>query len=157
VQDPIYVASYEALGASAVPMARPEVYSALKQGVIDGTDTDMTNYEDQGDYEVAKYTTINVELFQTVGPLMISEAVFAKMPPDLQKVLVDAARDVAPKERLEIRGAEAAATERLQKKGVVISKTDAKPFMEATAKIWDKFAGQVGGKAAIEAVARTGQ
>ena len=156
VQDPIYVAAYEALGASAVPMARPEVYSALKQGVIDGTDTDMTNYEDQGDYEVAKYTTINVELFQTVGPLMISEAVFSKLPPDLQKVLVDAARDVAPKQRASIRDAEAAATERLQKKGVVISKTDPKPFIDATAKIWDRFAAQVGGKAAIDAVANAG-
>jgi tripartite ATP-independent transporter DctP family solute receptor len=157
VQDPIYVATYEALGASAVPMARPEVYSALKQGVIDGTDTDMTNYEDQGDYEVAKYSTVNVELFQTVGPLMISEAVFSKLPADLQKVLVDAAHDVAPKQRAAIRGAEEAATERLQKKGVVVSKADAKPFADATSKIWDKFASQVGGKGAIDAVANAGR
>jgi TRAP-type transport system periplasmic protein len=157
VQDPIYVSSYEALGARAVPMARPEVYSALKQGVIDGTDTDMTNYEDQGDYEVAKYTTVNVELFQTVGPLMISEAVFAKLPADLQKVLVDAAREVAPKQRLAIRSAEEAVTERLQKKGVVISKADSKPFIEATAKIWDKYAAQVGGRQTIDAISQLGQ
>lgn len=157
VQDPIYVASYEALGASAVPMARPEVYAALKQGVIDGTDTDMTNYEDQGDWEVAKYTTVNVELFQTVGPLMISEAVYQKLPVELQTVLVEAANATAIQQRAKIRAAETDATERLKKKGVVISTADAKPFMDATAKIWDRFSDQVGGKAVIEAVVNAGR
>jgi TRAP-type C4-dicarboxylate transport system substrate-binding protein len=157
VQDPIYVASYEALGASAVPMARPEVYAALKQGVIDGTDTDMTNYEDQGDWEVAKYSTTNVELFQTVGPLMISEAIFSKMPADLQKILMDTAAEVAPKQRAMIRHAEEDATARLVKKGAVVSKTDAKPFIDATAKIWTRFSDQVGGKAVIDAVAAAGK
>ena len=56
-----------------------------------------------------------------------------------------------------IRGAEEAATERLQKKGVVVSKADAKPFVDATAKIWIKLATQVGGKEVIDAIANVGR
>jgi len=49
MQNPVHIETYKAMGARAVPMARPEVYSALKQGALDGLDNALAFYESMGD------------------------------------------------------------------------------------------------------------
>jgi TRAP-type C4-dicarboxylate transport system substrate-binding protein len=155
IENPIFVETYKALGARAVPMARPEVYSALKQGVLDGLDNGLAFYESMGDYEVAKYLTLGVQLFQTPGVLMVSEKFAQRLPPDLQAALRDAAAEAIPYQRKVFRDADATTLDRLESKGVVAEVADRAPFEKAARVVWDQFADQVGGRQIIEAVEKT--
>jgi len=155
MENPISIETYQVLGARAVPMARPEVYSALKQGVLDGLDNDLTFYESMGDYEVAKYTTMGVPIAQTAAALMISEKAFQRLPSELQKAVTQAAIEALPYERKIIREAEEETLKRLKAKGVVAESADSRPFEEAARPLWDKYADQVGGRQMIDAVLAT--
>jgi tripartite ATP-independent transporter DctP family solute receptor len=155
IENPVFVETYKALGGRAVPMARPEVFSALKQGVIDGLDNSLAFYESTGDYEVAKYLTLGFELFQTPGALIVSEKFYQSLPADLQAVLQDAANEAIPYQRKVFREAEAATLTRLKAKGVVTETADLKLFEPAAKSVWGQFADKVGGQALIDAVVET--
>ena len=155
IENPVFVETYKALGARAVPMARPEVFSALKQGVIDGLDNSLAFYESMGDFEVAKYLTLGVELFQTPGALMVSERFYQSLPPDLQKALQEAANEAIPYQRKVFRDSDAVILARLKSKGVVTETADLKLFEPAAKTVWDQFADKVGGRAMIDAVVNT--
>ncbi len=155
IESPIFVETYKALGARAVPMARPEVYSALKQGVLDGLDNGLSFYRSMGDYEVAKYATLKVQLFQTPAALMISEQTFQKLPPDLQKLLTDTAARIAPEERRMLRSYEAGVAETLKQKGVTEVDGDSAAFEKPARDVWHTFASQVGGDSLIQAIVNT--
>lgn len=155
IENPIHLETYRALGARAVPMARPEVYSALKQGVLDGLDNALAFYESMGDYEVAKYLTLGVQLFQTPGAMMISDKFLQKLPPDLQKAVIDAAAESMPYQRKAFREGDSVILDRLKTKGITVKEADPKPFSDAAIVVWDKFAADVGGREAIDAVVKT--
>lgn len=155
IENPIHLETYRALGARAVPMARPEVYTALKQGVLDGLDNGLSFYESMGDYEVAKYLTLGVQLFQTPGALLISDRFFQKLPPDVQKGVTEAAQEAAQYQRKVFREGDAAVLQRVQAKGVIVKEVDPAPFAAAARPVWDKFANDVGGRPMIDAVVET--
>ena len=155
MEDPIHLETYRALGARAVPMARPEVYSALKQGVLDGLDNALAFYESMGDYEVAKYLTVGMQIRQTPGVLMISEAYFQSLPDDIRNAVVEAAEETVPYQREVFRAADDETLERLKSKGVVTGEADPEPFEEAARAVWETFADQVGGMEMIERVVAT--
>jgi len=155
MQNPVHIETYKAMGARAVPMARPEVYSALKQGVLDGLDNALAFYESMGDYEVAKYLTLGVQIMQTPGALMVSEKLYQGLPPVQRKALEDAAREAMPIQRQMFRDADRETLERLKKKGVTVESADPAPFAEAAKAAWKTFEEKVGGRAKIEAVLNT--
>ncbi len=155
MQNPVHIETYKAMGARAVPMARPEVYSALKQGVLDGLDNALAFYESMGDYEVAKYLTLGVQIMQTPGAVMVSEKFYQGLPPDLRKTLHEAAAETMSYQRKIFREADTATLERLKKKGVVVDTADPSPFAEAARGVWKEFEDKVGGRAKIEAVLNT--
>ena len=155
IENPIHLETYRALGARAVPMARPEVYSALKQGVLDGLDNALAFYESMGDYEVAKYLTLGVQLFQTPGALMVSDKFLQKLSPELQKAVIEAAAESIPYQRKVFRESDTTILERVKSKGVITKTADPKPFSDAAKTVWDKFAADVGGRELIDAVVTT--
>ncbi len=55
IQSPIYIDTFNALGANAVPMAFPEVYTALEQKTIDGQENPYTVILANKFNEVQKY------------------------------------------------------------------------------------------------------
>ena len=155
MQSPVHIETYKAMGARAVPMARPEVYSALKQGVLDGLDNALAFYESMGDYEVAKYLTMGVQIMQTPGALMISEKFYQRLSPDLRTAIASAATEAMPYQRKLFREADLATLNRLKTKGVVVETVDPTPFAEAARAAWKVFEDKVGGKSKIEAVVNT--
>ena len=55
MQNDLYIAMYEALGANPTPMASGEVFTALQQGVVDGQENPLSNIYTQKFNEVQKY------------------------------------------------------------------------------------------------------
>jgi tripartite ATP-independent transporter DctP family solute receptor len=155
MQNPVHIAMYEALGARAIPMARPEVYAALKQGVLDGLDNALVWYEKMGDYEVAKYLTLEVPVLNTVGTIAASEKWYQTLSPAQQKAVQDAALEARDLQRKLFHEEENKVLERLKQKGVIVTRGDNEAFRKQMIKVWDQFATKVGGMQKIQAIVDT--
>jgi len=83
------------LGASATPMPLSEVIPALQTGVIDGTRSVPAVYVNFKYNDLAKAMTVTEDSY-LVSYVALSAAWFAKLPPDLQRVVVDEARALEP-------------------------------------------------------------
>lgn len=80
----------KALGASPLPMAFTEVYTALQTGAIDGQDNPLPTDRDSKFYEVTKQIVLTAHLVDQ-NYLAISKKVFDKFTPEQQKKLLAAA------------------------------------------------------------------
>jgi TRAP-type mannitol/chloroaromatic compound transport system substrate-binding protein len=81
------------LGAAAVILPGPEVYSALDKGVLDGTDwgTPSVNYQ-MGFQQVCKYFIYPEYRSLAVGDITINTKEWNKLPDDLKAILKEAGR-----------------------------------------------------------------
>jgi hypothetical protein len=75
MQVPAHVASFNAFGANATPLAYGELYGALQTGVVDGAEAANTNYNSKKFYEVAPHWA-TVAWTALVADLIMSEAKF---------------------------------------------------------------------------------
>ncbi len=76
------------LGATAAPMPLDEVFPALQRGAIDGNRTGITIFTTFKYYDIVKYVTeAHDAMVTSIG--MVSKAWYDKLPPDLQKILVE--------------------------------------------------------------------
>jgi TRAP-type transport system periplasmic protein len=149
MSNPAHLDAFKAFGASPVPMDYSEVYTAMETGVIDGMEAAHSNYYSKKFYEVAPNYAI-VDWMRLVGPILMSKIVYDKMPPDLQKLVSDTAKETALLER-ELY--EEACVEKLDlfiEEGINITYPDVAPFKEAAKTVYDKWADRVGGYEKIE-------
>jgi TRAP-type C4-dicarboxylate transport system substrate-binding protein len=76
------------LGATAAPMPLSEVFPALQRGAIDGNRTGITIFTTFKYYDILKAVTETHDAMIT-SIAMVSKLWYDKLPPDLQKVLVE--------------------------------------------------------------------
>jgi len=92
-------------------------------------------------YEQAKYVCLTDHMIAWL-PVTMSEAVYSKMPADLQKCLVDAAVDAAEMMSTLKRKEEQEILPKYQAAGcTVIQDVDRDAFRRATAPIYDRYPG----------------
>ncbi len=84
----------KALGANPVPVAFPEVYTALQTGAIDGQDNPLPTDKDSKFYEVTNQIVLTSHLVD-MNFLAISKKVYDKFTPDQQKTIMAAAEKSA--------------------------------------------------------------
>ena len=70
MQNPVYVDSFKALGANAVPMAWTEVLTALQQGTVDGQENPLNVIMAFKLYEMQKYLSITRHAYAPAAILM---------------------------------------------------------------------------------------
>lgn len=135
---PVWTETVRAMGATPAPMAWADVYSALQTQVIDAVEAQDPAAYGSRLYEVTKYLTKTAH-FNLITGVVTSAAWFDKLPADLQVALREEALkagDVAS------RGTEAALAD-IEKKmaaaGMTITEIDKKPFMDATAGVYEKL------------------
>jgi TRAP-type C4-dicarboxylate transport system substrate-binding protein len=88
--NPLYLAFIQKLGGSMVNMQVGEVYSAMQKGTIDGAFGPITGSSDYKWHEIGKYS-MRPNFGYIYQFLFVHQAAFAKLPPDVQKVMVDEA------------------------------------------------------------------
>ena len=150
-QSAILLACYKAWGANPVPISWAETFTALQQGVVDGQCYGYIGFKAMKFNEANQKYLTEVHYTYQLQPLVISERVFKKMTPEMQKVIVDAgkyAQDAVLKFQLE--NAEAAKKE-LIAGGLVVSQLEDEDLWKKAAieKVWPEMADFVGGKDAI--------
>ncbi|HSV46409.1 MAG TPA: DctP family TRAP transporter solute-binding subunit [Ramlibacter sp.] len=115
MQSPMALASFNAMGMNAVPMAFPEVYPALEIKALDGYEHPVVDMFANKMYEVQKYLTITNHVYTPVA-LLASKKWWASLTPEQQQ----AVQKVAEQTRAFQRG------EELRQAGDVVSQLKAR-------------------------------
>ncbi|ALM50965.1 TRAP transporter substrate-binding protein [Halomonas huangheensis] len=136
---PAHVASFNAFGANATPLAYNELYSALEAGVVDGAEAAYTNYESQRFYEVAPYLA-DVSWTALVADLIMSEEQFQSFPKHIQDALLKAGYESAQYERQLYAESDAQLKQKVIEQGATITEPDVDPFREAAQSVYEEFA-----------------
>ena len=89
-QVPLFIATGEALGSEAIPMAFSEVYQAFQQGVIDGQHNPPANIWNYKIHEVQKYLSVTNHMTGP-DPLLVNKEWYDSMPEDLQQLFDEVA------------------------------------------------------------------
>jgi TRAP-type C4-dicarboxylate transport system substrate-binding protein len=143
MQNPVYVDSFKALGANAVPMAWTEALTALQQHTIDGQENPLNVIVSFKLSESQKYMSITRHAYAP-APIIMSLMTWKKLTPAQQKAVVQAAREAAQIERDFNNASEAQWMKDLAAKGMIISTPDLKPFLEAVKPVYDQYSAKYG-------------
>ncbi|MCX7026784.1 MAG: TRAP transporter substrate-binding protein [Spirochaetes bacterium] len=145
MQNPIYVDSFKALGANAVPMAWTEALTALQQHTIDGQENPLNVIVSFKLYDCQKYMTITRHAYAP-APLIMSMMTWKKLNPAQQEAVLKAAKEAAQYERDFNNANEATWLKELGAKGMQIATPDLKPFLLAVKPVYEQYAAQFGQK-----------
>jgi len=143
IENPLYVRTIRAYGGNPVPMAWPEVYSALQQKAIDGVETNYHGMSDSKLYEVAKSLAVSDHIW-TATVFMINKKKLESLPPKLQEVIVKAAKEAGETMFVNAGKANADAIALMEKNGVKIVRPDRADFEKAVDPVHKYFANLVG-------------
>ena len=152
-QSAVLIAAYKAFGGSPTPISWAETFTALQQGVVDGQCYGYIGFRANKFQEANQKYLSEVHYTYQLQPMIISERVFQKMDPKLQKLVIEGGK-VAQKAVLEYQIKEAgAAKEQLIKDGVVISQLEDEDQWKKAAmeKVWPEMMSFVGGRDAVNA------
>lgn len=94
INSPVMVDTINAMGAAATPMAFGELYTALRQRLVDGAENSPDTIWYSKHYEVAKYYNMT-EHFRTPVLFQISMKTWNKLSPEDQKVIIAASKETA--------------------------------------------------------------
>jgi tripartite ATP-independent transporter DctP family solute receptor len=153
MQNPIYVDSFKALGANAVPMAWTEALTALQQHTIDGQENPLNVIVSFKLYESQKYLAITRHAYAP-APIIMSMMTWKKLTPAQQSAVLKAAREAAQYERDYDNQNEAGWLKELADKGMVITKPDLSAFLKAVKPVYDTYSDKFG-KDLINAILET--
>jgi len=155
IQNPLFIDTFKALGANALPMPFPEVYTALETGTVDGQENPLATLIASKFYEVQKHTVISNHIY-SVWAFLISKKFWDKLSPDEQKILTEAANEATAFERKTIRAFDATALEEIKAKGVqvtTLSDEETAKLREITKPVSAKFTQEFGEAGAKEMMA----
>lgn len=146
VENELYLETYKSLGADPTPIAFPEVYTSLQQGVIDGQDNSYGVMVTTKMYEVQNHLTENM-VYYASAPVLMNPDTFNNLPKDIQEILVNAGKEFTQIQRDINQDMEAEQIEFLEEEGVEIvipSEEEMAAFREAVEPVYDKLSDQFG-------------
>ena len=153
----IMIATYQSWGINPTPMSWGETFPALQQRVVDGQDNPYITVSAMKFNEVQKHIT-NIRYVFSLEPLIVSEAVFKRQPADVQKAILDAGAEASEHSYKWLLETEDKIKKDLVAKGMQITDPvdGEKEFIsKATAAVWPKFYGSIGGKDKLDKVLKT--
>ncbi|TCT28203.1 DctP family TRAP transporter solute-binding subunit [Martelella mediterranea] len=143
-QNDMHIAVWEALGVLPTPMAIPEVYTALQQGVVDGQENPVGAILNNRFGEVQKYLSMTDHAF-TPLVVLISPSVWNSMDAEDQAVIKTAAGNAMARNREEVENGLSTGLDELRAQGVtVVEDVDKASFRAKLDGLYDQFAGQFG-------------
>ena len=146
IQAKITQETIKALGANPVPLAVPELYTALETHTIDGQGTPNAVIAALKLFEVQKYLSITRHSYGAFIPL-VSKKFWDKLTPEQQKLLKDAAVEARSYQRQVAREQSEGARKMMAAKGLQVNEvSDAEHarMRQAVQPVWDMFTPSVG-------------
>ncbi len=146
IQAKITQETIKALGANPVPLAVPELYTALETRTIDGQGTPNAVIAALKLYEVQKFLSITRHSYGAFIPL-VSKKFWDTLTPAQQQILKDAAVEARTHQRQVARAQSDGAQKMMAERGIKVNEvSDAERarMREAVQPVWKMFAASVG-------------
>lgn len=129
--------TFETFGASVAVTSLGELYLALKQGVLDGTEQPLGTIWSNRFYEVQKYLSVSSHVF-TPGYLLVREESWKKLPKEVQDEVLKAAIKSRDLVRKLSDDEENNYVGKLRDAGMKVNEIDSKAFQSVGKTIWEK-------------------
>jgi C4-dicarboxylate-binding protein DctP len=140
----IWVDFWRRLGANPTPLPYAEQYSALSSGVIDALEADFFSIRGFKWHEQAKHLTLSYHWFLPKA-LRVNARWLDGLPPELQTLVRESARDVFAEQRRTNRAKTDEALRDLEKAGVTVHRlppAEAARWFAQAKPLFDEFAGR---------------
>lgn len=124
---PSFVTAWSAMGAKPTPMAFSEVFTSLQQGTIEAQENPFAMIRSAGFAEVQKYVNLTEHVVSWVYPV-VGEKQFQALPPDLQEIFLQAAKEMQAYEHSLFIKNEKAVQQELRDKGMELIEVDKAAF-----------------------------
>lgn len=138
MNSPTAVEMVECLGASAVPIAWGELYTALAQGTVDGAENNPPSFTSNKHYEVCKRFSLDAHT-RIPDVLMISTIVWNKLDPQVQGWVQQAADESSEFQRKLWEEKTIESLEKAREEGVTIYDVDQSLFADKVQPMYDNL------------------
>lgn len=135
IPNPLFIATWEALGTNPTPLPWPEVYSALENRAVDGQETPFALIYTARFYEVQRYLTMTGHVY-TPFVLLASPRWFGSLSEADQALVLQAAQESAVYQRELSRNEAVRLQEEVQREGMQVIQ----PTPEALAALRERVA-----------------
>jgi len=144
MENPLYVDTFKALGANAVPMAWTECLTALSQGTIDGQENPVVVIYSFKLYESQKYMTLDRHTYAP-ATILTSLSVWNSLSPEDQKIFSEAAKEAGNAAREYNNNNEAEQLKVIKENGMEVTENpDFDSFREAVKPVYEKYGPKFG-------------
>ena len=135
------VKMFQAYGANPSPMSLKDVFVALQTGVVDGEENPLTQIYSQKFQEVQTYLSMTGHVYTPA--YLTAGASFARLPPDVQKILAETAKEVEPDVLKLAAALDGELIDKMKKSGIKVNEVDKAAFVAASKDIYDEFSKEV--------------
>ena len=152
IQNPLFIETFNQLGANAVPMPWPEVYPGLESKAIDGQENPLPTLLSSKLYEVQNHAVLSGHFYSS-WMLLMSKKFWDRLNPEEQQVIAEAAKEVQGLERIAVRSYADKALEELKGHGMKITtlpETEKARMKEKLQPVWARFTADFGPESAAE-------
>jgi len=149
MQNNIFLDTFRTLGTNAVPMAFPEVFTALETKTIDGQENPFVTIETSKFNEVQKYLSVTNHAY-TPFLILYSKKLWDQLSPQEQAVLREAAMEGQKAQRAANRALNEKSFASLKAKGMQVNEIAPAEMRRIQAKVqpvYDKNASTIGAEA----------
>ena len=141
------MAAFDALGANTQKIAYSELYTSLKQGVIDGEENPVFTIRADSLFETQNQLALTNHYFDC-QVLLINKTIFESLPADVQKIIQEEAIKAQNLTREKISSEEGSVIEDLKSKGMNVTTPDRDSFVKKMHPAYEKV-GELSGKDAM--------
>lgn len=134
IQNPLFIESFNTLGANATPMPFTELYSALDQKAVDGQENPTATILATKFYEVQKHLVLSKHIY-SAWVLLLSKKTWDALSADEKKAVQEAGREATLFERKNIREFSDKALGELKTKGMQVTELPAPEQAKLRAKL----------------------
>ena len=153
MSSPIMLDTFNALGAQATPIPFSELYTSLRQGVVDGADNDVVDIMSEKFFEVTKYVSLTNHFVATVV-FAFSKRRFERLSPDIQQAIIKAGQAALPVQRAAQEALADTSLAEIKQRGLQVITVEQKPFRDAVQRVYAKYADRIGGMQILEEIAK---
>jgi len=144
MENPVYIDTFQSLGANAVPMAWTEALTAMQQGTIDGQENPVNVIYSFRLYEPQRYLSMTRHTYAP-ALFVMSLNLYNSLPADVQEILRTAAQEAAEYERMMNAESEATQMQALRDNGMeIIEDPDIAAFQEMVAPVYAEYGERFG-------------
>lgn len=131
-ENPMFIQTWQALGASPTPMDFTEVFTALQQGTINGQENPLVLIESAGLYQVQSHLMLTSHVIEPIA-VSIGDSAWQSLSEEQQNAVREAANGAAKEQMMQNSvEQEGDLRQRLEEEGMTVVEPDREAYRQAT-------------------------